>query len=115
MNCAVLGIFSFNLQGLEGSLLLMLSHGLVSGALFILIGFIYDRYHIKIIKYYSSLTQTMPIYSIFFCFFSFCNVGFPGTFSFLGEFLIFISINKISLSLFFFLVIGVFLTGCYSI
>ena len=73
MGFVTIGIFSFNIQGVEGSVLLMLSHGLVSSALFLSIGVLYDRYKTRIIKYYSGLTQVMPIFTSFFLFFSFCK------------------------------------------
>ena len=88
MNYVTLGIFSFNLSGLEGSILLMLSHGLISGGLFICIGLIYDRYGSRTIKYYKGLAQIMPLFAIIFLFLTFSNISFPGTSSFIGEFLI---------------------------
>jgi len=81
------GIFTFNIYGIEGSILVMLSHGFVSSALFLCIGVLYDRYHTRLIKYYSGLAQVMPIFSSLFVFFSMANLGFPGTSSFVGEFL----------------------------
>jgi len=88
MNFVTIGLFSFNLQAIEGSLLVMLSHGLVSSALFICVGILYDRYKTRIIKYYRGLTVTMPIFAVFFMFLTLANISFPGTFSFVGEFLI---------------------------
>ena len=61
MNYVTLGIFSFNIQGVEGSILLMLSHGLVSSALFLIVGMLYDRFKTRIIRYFSGLTQLMPL------------------------------------------------------
>ena len=87
MAFVTIGIFTFNLYGIEGSLLIMLSHGFISSALFLCIGVLYDRHHTRLIKYYTGLTQIMPIYSSFFVFFSMANLGFPGTSSFAGEFL----------------------------
>jgi NADH:ubiquinone oxidoreductase subunit 4 (subunit M) len=88
MNFVMLGIFSMNLQGLEGSLFLMFSHALVSSALFICVGFLYDRYKTRIILYYSGLTQLMPLFSSIFFIFILSNLSFPGTSSFIGEFLV---------------------------
>ena len=88
MAYVTLGIFSFNLPAIEGSILLMLSHGLVSSALFICIGVLYERYHTRIIKYYSGLVHTMPLFSVYLLLFSFANISFPSTNSFVGEFLI---------------------------
>jgi proton-translocating NADH-quinone oxidoreductase chain M len=87
MAFVTIGIFTFNLYGLEGSLLIMLSHGFISSALFLCIGILYDRHHTRLIKYYSGITQVMPLFSFFFVFFSMANLGFPGTSSFTGEFL----------------------------
>ena len=87
MGFVTIGIFSLNLQGLEGSILIMLSHGFVSSALFLCIGVLYDRHHTRMIKYYTGIGQIMPIYALFFVFFSVANLGFPGMSSFSGEFL----------------------------
>nr|YP_011017675.1 NADH dehydrogenase subunit 4 [Centroceras gasparrinii]WQF69498.1 NADH dehydrogenase subunit 4 [Centroceras gasparrinii] len=115
MGFVTIGIFSFNTQGIEGSILLMLSHGLVSSALFLCIGILYDRYKTRVLKYYSGLTQVMPLFICFFLFFSFANIGFPGTSSFIGEILILIGALKINLSLTFFMTFGVILSAAYSI
>ena len=66
MNLVTLGIFSFNLIGLEGSILQSLSHGFVSGAMFFLVGILYSRYHSRFLYYYGGLVHLMPIYSVFF-------------------------------------------------
>jgi proton-translocating NADH-quinone oxidoreductase chain M len=88
MNYVTLGIFSLNLQGIEGSLLLMFSHGLVSSALFLCVGCLYERSHTRLVKYYGGAVQTMPIFSLIFLFFTLGNISLPGTSSFVGEFLI---------------------------
>jgi proton-translocating NADH-quinone oxidoreductase chain M len=87
MAFVTIGIFTFNIWGVEGSMLIMLSHGFVSSALFLCIGILYDRHHTRLIKYYSGLAQVMPVYSFLFLFFSIANLGFPGSSSFVGEFL----------------------------
>ena len=87
MGFVTIGVFSFNLSGIEGSLIIMLSHGFVSSGLFLCIGIVYDRHHSRLIKYFSGLTQVMPIFSFFFLFFSIANLAFPATSSFVGEFL----------------------------
>nr|YP_010395102.1 NADH dehydrogenase subunit 4 [Grateloupia elliptica]UQJ72543.1 NADH dehydrogenase subunit 4 [Grateloupia elliptica]UYI31691.1 NADH dehydrogenase subunit 4 [Grateloupia elliptica] len=115
MGFVTIGIFSLNIQGIEGSILLMLSHGLVSSALFLCVGVLYDRYKTRIIKYYSGLVQVMPIFGIFFLFFSFANIGFPGTSSFIGEFLVLVGAFQISTTLTFFATTGVILSAAYSI
>nr|QIA60222.1 NADH dehydrogenase subunit 4 [Treubia lacunosa] len=88
MNFVTIGMFSLNIQGIEGSILLMLSHGLVSSALFLCVGALYDRHKTRIVKYYGGLVSTMPIFSIIFLFFTLANMSLPGTSSFIGEFLI---------------------------
>jgi proton-translocating NADH-quinone oxidoreductase chain M len=88
MNFVVLGLFSFNLYGLQGAMLLMIAHGFVSAALFLLIGILYDRYHNRLIHYYSGLAVVMPLFATFFLIFSLANFGLPGTLNFIGEFLI---------------------------
>nr|AIY34294.1 NADH-ubiquinone oxidoreductase chain 4 [Grateloupia taiwanensis] len=115
MGFVTIGIFSLNIQGIEGSILLMLSHGLVSSALFLCVGILYDRYKTRIIKYYSGLVQVMPIFGIIFLFFSFANIGFPGTSSFIGELLVLIGAFQTSTTLTFFATIGVILGAAYSI
>jgi len=87
MNFVTLGMFSLTVQGIEGSLLVMLSHGIVSSALFLCIGVLYDRYKTRIIKYYRGLTITMPIFATIFLLFTLANISVPGTSSFVGEFL----------------------------
>jgi proton-translocating NADH-quinone oxidoreductase chain M len=94
MNLCILGIFSLNIQGIEGSIILMIGHAIVSGALFLLVGVLYDRHHSRLIRYYSGLTQTMPIFSFCFLFFSLANIGLPGTSNFIGEILIFVGLFK---------------------
>lgn len=88
MGFVVVGMFATTVQGLEGSLFLMLSHGIVSSALFLCVGILYDRHHTRILKYYCGLAQGMPIYATGFLFFSLANLGLPGTSSFIGEFLV---------------------------
>ena len=89
MNFVTLGLFSLNAQGLEGAVLLMLAHGLVSPALFCLVGFLYDRHKTRILRYYGGIARTAPIYAIFFLFFTMANISLPGTANFVGEFLVF--------------------------
>jgi proton-translocating NADH-quinone oxidoreductase chain M len=96
MNLVVMGIFSFNVVGIEGAILQSLSHGFVSSSLFLLIGVIYDRHHTRMVKYYSGLVHTMPLFTIIFLIFTMANIGVPGTSSFVGEFLILAGIMKIS-------------------
>jgi NADH:ubiquinone oxidoreductase subunit 4 (subunit M) len=88
MGVVCIGIFSNVTHSLIGSVLLMISHGIVSGALFLCIGILYERYNTRLIKYYSGLLTTKPIFSTFFTIFTMANIGLPGTNSFIGEFLI---------------------------
>ena len=88
MGLVTIGIFSSTAYGIVGSVALMLSHGITSSALFILIGLLYERYHTRVIKYYSGLSHTMPIFSVFFVIFSMANLGMPITSNFVGEFLV---------------------------
>nr|YP_009504374.1 NADH dehydrogenase subunit 4 [Gracilaria chouae]AWX65714.1 NADH dehydrogenase subunit 4 [Gracilaria chouae] len=115
MGFVTIGIFSLNLQGIEGSILLMLSHGLVSSALFLCVGVLYDRYKTRILKYYGGLMQVMPIFGIFFLFFTFANLGFPGTSSFIGELLVLVGMFQINRILTFFAAMGMVLGAAYSI
>jgi NADH-quinone oxidoreductase subunit M len=81
------GLFAFNRQGIEGAMIVMLSHGLVSGALFLCVGVIYDRLHTREISRYGGLADNMPRYALLFMVFTMASVGLPGTSGFVGEFL----------------------------
>ncbi|MDE2595296.1 MAG: NADH-quinone oxidoreductase subunit M [Sphingomonadales bacterium] len=87
MAIVTVGLFAFNVQGLEGSMIVMLSHGLVSGALFLSVGIIYDRLHTREIDRYGGLSINMPKYALFFLFFTMASIGLPATSGFVGEFL----------------------------
>jgi NADH-quinone oxidoreductase subunit M len=87
MAFVTIGIFAFNRQGLEGAIIVMLSHGLVSGALFLCVGVIYDRLHTREIDRYGGLSNNMPAYAVLFLLFTMASVGLPGTSGFVGEFL----------------------------
>lgn len=92
MNFCTIGLFSFNYYSLQGCIFMMLGHGIVSSALFFLIGVIYNRYHTKLIYHYSGLCYSMPIYYFFFFIFMFSNISFPMTVNFVSEMLIFIGV-----------------------
>lgn len=115
MNLVTMGIFSFDLLGIEGSIFQSISHGFVSGAMFFLIGILYKRYGTRLIRYYSGLTHVMPLFSFFFCFFTMSNIALPGTSSFVGEFLLLASIFKINFIACIFACLGVILCGSYSL
>ena len=87
MAFVTIGLMAFNRQGVEGAMLVMLSHGLVSGALFLCVGVIYDRLHTRDIARYGGLADNMPRYALFFMVFTMASVGLPGTSGFVGEFL----------------------------
>jgi len=115
MNLVTLGIFSFNIIGIEGSIVQSLSHGFVSGALFFLVGILYSRYHSRSLYYYGGLVHLMPVYTILFLIFTMANIALPGTSSFVGEFLILLGVFKINFFVSFFATLGVILCGCYSL
>jgi NADH-quinone oxidoreductase subunit M len=87
MAFVTIGIFAFNRQGIEGAIIVMLSHGLVSGALFLCVGVVYDRLHTREIDRYGGLSNNMPAFALLFLLFSMAAVGLPGTSGFVGEFL----------------------------
>jgi NADH-quinone oxidoreductase subunit M len=115
MGIVTIGIFSLNVPGLMGSLLLMISHGIVSGALFICVGLLYDRYHTRAIKYYSGLMHVMPLFSVCFIVFSMGNIGLPGTSSFIGEFLILAGCIQTNFLVAFLSALGMVLGAGYSL
>lgn len=115
MNLVMMGIFSFNVIGFEGSFLQSLSHGFVASALFFLIGVIYERYHSRLITYYGGLTLVMPLYILIFLFFTMANIAMPGTSSFVGEFLILEGIFKENIIASVFGATGIVLGGGYSL
>jgi proton-translocating NADH-quinone oxidoreductase chain M len=115
MNLVMIGLFSFNVVGLEGAIMQSLSHGFVSSALFLIIGIVYDRHHTRMVKYYSGLVHTMPLFTIIFLIFTMANIALPGTSSFVGEFLILAGAFKVSTSATFFGATGMVLGGGYSL
>jgi NADH-quinone oxidoreductase subunit M len=115
MNFAILGLFSNNIYGIEGSIYTMLSHGLISSMLFFCIGILYDRYGERNILYYSSITQIMPLFSFFFFIAMTANMGIPGMSSFVGEFLLLLSLSYKSVVLLFIISLSLFLTTVYCI
>ncbi|QIK79758.1 NADH-quinone oxidoreductase subunit M [Sphingomonas piscis] len=90
------GLFAFNRQGIEGAMIVMLSHGLVSGALFLCVGVIYDRLHTREIERYGGLANNMPGYALLFLLFTMASVGLPGTSGFVGEFLSLLGTYEVS-------------------
>src|SRR5262245_29875977 len=96
MGFVTMGIFAMNVEGVQGALFQMLSHGLVSGALFLCVGVIYDRMHTREIAAYGGLVNRMPLYAAVFMVFTLANVGLPGTTGFIGEFLSMIGTFKVN-------------------
>jgi NADH-quinone oxidoreductase subunit M len=114
MNYVTLGIFSNNVQGIVGSIFLMLSHGFVSSGLFLSVGVLYDRYKTRLITNYGGIVQIMPIFSILFFILILANIGFPGTSSFMGEMLVLMGLVKIQLVVVFLSFLSVILSAIYS-
>jgi proton-translocating NADH-quinone oxidoreductase chain M len=115
MNLVVLGIFSFTSVGIEGSIIQSLSHGFVASALFLIVGVVYERYKTRIVQYYGGLVTVMPVYVSFFLFFTMANISFPGTSSFVGEFMILTGSFKINSFITFFGASSVVTGGAYSL
>jgi len=115
MNFVTLGTFSATIQGVEGAIMLMISHGFISSALFLSIGIVYDRFHTRLLPYYGGLAMVMPIYAIIFILFTFANISFPGTASFVGELLILLGIFQINPFVAIIATTGVVLGAVYSI
>ena len=115
MNLVTLGIFSFNTIGIEGSIIQSISHGFVSGGMFLLIGILYNRYHSRFLYYYGGLIHFMPVYSAIFLIFTLANIALPGTSSFIGEFLLLAGIYKANVITGLIATTGVILSGAYSL
>ncbi len=115
MGVVVIGIFTFNAQGLQGALFQMLSHGIVSAALFLCVGVIYDRIHTRDIARYGGLAQRMPAYAVVFMVFTMASVGLPGTAGFVGEFLVLVGAFKVSLYLAYLGSMGMILGAVYML
>jgi len=94
MGFVTLGIFTIQQQGIEGSIIQMISHGLVSAALFLCVGVVYDRMHSRLISSYGGIVSIVPKYSILFMIFTLAALGLPGTSGFIGEFLILMGVFK---------------------
>jgi proton-translocating NADH-quinone oxidoreductase chain M len=115
MNLIVLGLFSCNLYGIQGSIFQMISHGLVSGLLFICIGMLYDRSKTRLVASYSGLVNSMPLFVVVFFVASIANMAFPFTCSFIGEFSVFFGIFISNAFVGMLSTSGMFLCGTYSI
>jgi NADH-quinone oxidoreductase subunit M len=115
MGFVTMGIFAANVQGLQGALFLMLSHGLVSGALFLCVGVVYDRMHTHEISIFGGLVNRMPMYALAFMVFTMANIGLPGTSGFVGEFLTLIGAFRVNTWVAFLATTGVILSAAYAL
>ncbi len=115
MGFVTMGIFALNKQGVDGAMFVMISHGLVSGALFLIVGVIYDRMHTREIAAYGGLVQRMPLYAFIFMLFTMANVGLPGTSGFVGEFLSLTGAFITNTWVAFFATTGVILSAAYAL
>ncbi|MCP4318838.1 MAG: NADH-quinone oxidoreductase subunit M [Hyphomicrobiales bacterium] len=115
MGYVKMGIFSANAQGVQGAVFQMLSHGLVSAALFLCVGVIYDRVHTREIAAYGGLVNNMPKYAAAFMVFSMANIGLPGTSGFVGEFLVLIGVFQVNSWIAILATIGVILSAAYML
>ncbi|MEW7006773.1 NADH-quinone oxidoreductase subunit M [Lentilitoribacter sp. EG35] len=115
MGYVTMGIFAANAQGVQGAIFQMLSHGLVSGALFLCVGVVYDRMHTREISAYGGLVNNMPNYAVAFMLFTMANVGLPGTSGFVGEFLVLLGVFQVSTWAALFATTGVILSAAYAL
>lgn len=115
MNFSLLGVFAGTLEGLEGGVFLMLSHGISSSALFLLVGFLYERHHTRLLHYSGGLAQLMPLFATNFFLFTLANFGFPGTANSVGEFLTFVGVVNSNLVVAVIVMLGIVLSVVYSI
>ncbi|MEK9741706.1 MAG: NADH-quinone oxidoreductase subunit M [Pelagibacteraceae bacterium] len=115
MGFVTIGIFAFNSQGIEGGIFQMISHGIVSAALFLCVGVVYDRMHTREISDYGGVVNTMPRYSVIFMIFILAGLGLPGTSGFVGEFLVLVGVFKSNYLVSFLAATGVVLSACYSL
>ena len=115
MGYVTMGIFAVNQQGIDGAIFQMISHGFISGALFLCVGVIYDRIHTREIDAYGGLVNRMPAYALIFLFFTMANVGLPGTSGFIGEFLVLMGIFQVNTWIAMFATTGVILSAAYAL
>jgi NADH-quinone oxidoreductase subunit M len=115
MGFVTMGIFTFTVQGVDGAIFQMLSHGIVSAALFLCVGVVYDRMHTREIAAYGGLVNRMPLYAVCFMVFTMANVGLPGTSGFIGEFLTLLGAFRANTWVAFFATFGVILSAAYAL
>jgi NADH-quinone oxidoreductase subunit M len=115
MGFVTMGLFAMNPQGVQGAIFQMVSHGLVSGALFLCVGVVYDRLHTREISAYGGLVKIMPMYAVIFMLFTMANAGLPGTSGFVGEFLTLAGAFRANTWVAFFATSGVILSAAYAL
>jgi len=115
MGFVTIGLFTFKQEGIDGAMTQMLSHGIVSAALFICVGVLYDRKHSRLISDYGGLVERMPKYALVFMIFLLASIGLPGTSGFIGEFLILISAYQVNVFLALGAGLGIILGACYML
>jgi NADH-quinone oxidoreductase subunit M len=115
MGFVTMGIFAGTTQGVAGGVFQMISHGIVSGALFLCVGIVYDRMHTREIAAYGGVVNRMPLYALVFMVFTMANVGLPGTSGFVGEFMTLIGTFKVSVPTATFATTGVILSAAYAL
>ena len=115
MGFVTLGIYALNTQGIQGAIYQMLSHGIVSAALFLCVGVVYDRMHTRLIDRYGGLVERMPVYAFTFMLFMLASVGLPGTGGFIGEFLVLVGLFKVNTTVAVLASLGVVLGAAYML
>jgi len=115
MGFVTMGIFAMNPEGIQGGIFQMLSHGLISGALFLCVGVIYDRMHTREITAFGGLVNNMPVYAVVFLIFTMANVGLPGTSGFVGEFLTLVAVFQVNTWVALIATTGVVLSAAYAL
>jgi NADH-quinone oxidoreductase subunit M len=115
MGFVTMGIFAATAQGVAGGIFQMVSHGIVSAALFLCVGVVYDRMHSREISTYGGLVNRMPVYAAVFLLFTLANVGLPGTSGFIGEFLALLGTFRVNVTVATLATLGVILSACYAL
>src|SRR5215203_2665120 len=115
MGFVTMGIFAATSQGVAGGIFQMVSHGVVSAALFLCVGVVYDRMHSREIASYGGLVNRMPVYAVVFLIFTLANVGLPGTSGFVGEFLTLLGTFRVNVTVATLATLGVILSACYAL
>ena len=115
MGFVTLGIFVFNSQGIQGAILQMFNHGITTGAMFLVVGQLYDRTHSRLISDYGGLHKTMPRFVALFCLFSVASFGLPGTCNFIGEFLVLVGTSFKSFVMVLLAMVGIVLAAAYML